>query len=174
MICELVQLQGKGKSLGAVILMLDLVFFHGYDFSDVHSNIALKLPDVHNYNNADLREFIKKTAKEGLRHQIILIDEVDSVFPHRFFTSNEQTETLLGFWQDEKLFNWIFYTNHLTLGCDIIIRKSTQISVIPNYTIKDDLLHLKIINSLHMRVFDRVIPNVSRFFDYYDRWEHIK
>jgi hypothetical protein len=166
--------QDTGKTLTMVATLQELCLRHGYSPSEAVGNVGVNLDGFVKLNNDGLREYVKRTCSEGLRHKIILIDEIDSVFPARFWSDKAQTETLLGLWQDVKLFNWVLYTAHLGKAIDKIIRDCTQIVVIPEYVREDDAIYLEIIDGLDLMVFGDVIYPASAVFPLYDRWEVVQ
>jgi hypothetical protein len=60
------------------------------------------------------------------------------VFPARFWSNKEQSEALIGLWQNEKLGNVIIYTAHMSSGADKIIRDATQLLHICSYNKQED------------------------------------
>lgn len=163
--------QDTGKTLTMVATLLELCRFHGYKYSEAVGNVGVNMPGFTKLNSQQLREYVKRTCSEGLKHRIILIDEIDSVFPARFWSDKEQTEALLGLWQDVKLFNWVLYTAHLGKAIDKIIRDCTQVVVIPEYVREDDTVYLEVIDGLDLEVFEDAIYPASDVFKFYDRWE---
>jgi len=164
-------MQGEGKTLSMVALASMLVQHHGYGWSDCIGNVAVDRVGYKALNNNNLRQYIAQMVDREFRHKIILIDEVDRVFPARFFADKEQTETLIGFWQDEKLFNYILYTAHPGISTDKIIRDSTQMICIPKYVKEKDKVRLTIVNGYKCKVYQKRIENVSLLFPIYDRWQ---
>jgi hypothetical protein len=149
---------------------------NGYRPDDVIVNYALKIDGCHCINNQQMRAYIKKTVTTGIRHKIIGITEADRVFPARFWQDKEQSETLLGFWQDVKLFNQVFWDAHIGTGVDVMLRDTRQRAYIPKYNKHLDLIEYIMIDSYTMRVYKGLrMLNVSKsVFPYYDRWEVIK
>ena len=166
--------QGRGKTASMVATLLDLIGRWGFSASEAVGNVSVNLDGFTKLNNKLLREYVAEMCHKGFKHKIILIDEIDRVFPARFWQQKEQTETLLGLWQDEKLFNWILYTAHLGKAIDKIIRDCTQIVVIPEYSKLDDTIFLTVINGLELTVSSDTIYPVSSLWTpklIYDRWE---
>jgi hypothetical protein len=166
--------QDCGKTAAMVGTTIELLHKHGYSHNDVVSNVYLKGKEFSGYtllDNKELKKYVHDMCKEGYKHHIILIDEIDSVFPHRFWQQKGQTDALLGLWQDVKLFNWVLYTAHLGLGVDKLIRECTQICVLPQFNRSTDSIELEIIDGLDLIVYNDALLNVSkRIFPYYDRW----
>lgn len=167
--------QDTGKTALGVGTIEELVFRHGYGFDEVVANIDLKFPVFPRplcVNNDGMRSYVKKMVEQGVKHKIIFIDEADRVFPARFWQRPEQTNALVGLWQDYKLFNYIIYTAHRGTGIDVILREVTQIELEPEYDSKNDCIPFTIYNGLDGIVSDDCLLNVSKnIFPYYDRWE---
>jgi len=171
--------QDTGKTALALIyiktfLRIGALYTNGYRESDVVGNIIFKnMPQAFSINNAEMRRYIRAMVEKGLEHKIVLIDEADRIFPARFWQRNEQTETLIGLWQDYKLFNIILYTAHEGTGVDIILREVTQVEVHPDYVGPEDAIYHRVYNGVKGVKFDDVAKNVSRIFPEYDRWQRI-
>lgn len=164
--------QGTGKTLTMIALMKWLCLYRGYAPSECIGNITIDAPGYTKLNNHSMRGYLKSMLTRGIRHKVILIDEIDRVFPGRFFSSPEQIETLVGLWQDEKLFSWIIYTEHSAeAGIDKILRDSAQIIVVPGLDKKRDVLDIKGINMIKLCRFKFSARPASKLYDDYDRWE---
>lgn len=193
--------QRQYKTTTIMAAALHLVLFEGYSTSEIVSNIHLfkprpknddlvipvnypdelknhclrndvvELTDYHYLTNPQMRLYVKKMVQCGLRHKIIIIDEIDRVFPHRFWHDREQTETLLGLWQDEKLFNYILASCHLGLAVDSTIRESTQVEVIPEVVIKGKQVDLTVLNALDMEIFQQSLENIELVQKLFCSWE---
>jgi hypothetical protein len=168
--------QDTGKTALALGSMLELLRFHGYQPDEVIANLKINIPGVHCVTNAQLRFYLKMMVEKESRHKIIIIDEADRVVPARFWHDVEQTMSLLGLWQDEKLFNRVFWTAHQGTSVDLNLRNTTQIELEPYFynPVKDEI-PFTVYNALDGRVFDDCLFNVSKnIFPIYDRWAVIK
>ena len=169
--------QDKGKTALAVGTILELCAKHGYSYDEVVANLHLKFPaepGPHSLTNPEMRLFIRSMVTKGLRHKVVLMDEADRLFPARFWQQKEQTDALIGLWQDYKLFNYIIYTAHEGTSVDIVLRQVTQIELVPEYDAYGDCINFDIFNSMDGLVDDDCLANVSKnIFPYYDRWEVI-
>jgi len=181
MISSIRQIQDKGKTALQVAFILRLLingqnWSDGYRPDDVVVNYGLKIPGCHCLNNDQMRAYIKKTVKQGIRHKIIGITEADRVFPARFWQDKEQSETLLGFWQDVKLFNQVFWDSHIGTSVDVLLRDTRQRAYIPDYDKFHDLIKYTMIDGYSMKIYKGLqVLHVSKtVFPYYDRWEVIK
>lgn len=135
---------------------------------------VVELQEYHYLRNKQMLQFFTAMVTKGLKHRIIFVDEIDRVFPHRFWQDREQTEALLGLWQDEKLFNYIIGTAHLGLGIDKTIRESMQIEIITEKGVKGKTANLTVLNALDMEIFDDSMENVEFVQRLFYSWEPVK
>lgn len=173
--------QRIGKSTLGIGLILYLVTWGGYKVSDVVANCHLYKPngrELEGYTyltNKQMRAYVRMMVDRGLKHKIIFVDEIDRVFSHRFWQKTEQSETLLGLWQDEKLFNWIIGTAHIGRSVDIVIRECMQLELIPYYRdVKNDVLYYHVINILNREIAHGRLRNVRLVQSLFDTREPIK
>ena len=147
----------------------------GYRPEDVVVNYALKIPGCHCLSNLEMRQFIKQMVTKGIKHRIIGITETDRVFPARFWQDREQSETLLGFWQDEKLFNAVFWDAHIGTNVDVMLRETRQRAYIPKYDKFNDCISYTMIDGYTQKIYRglRVLHVSKTVFPFYDRWEVI-
>lgn len=167
--------QSKGKTALAVATVKELILFHGYNYSEVVANILLpNWPGSHSLSNHQMKAYVKSMVTKGLKHKIIILDEVDRLFPARMWHDADQTDALIGLWQDEKLFNHIITTSHIGTSTDIILMQCSQIELLPDYHKEWDSIEFTVINDLDGEVHQDGVDNVSeRVFPDYDRWEVI-
>ena len=175
MITGIKGIQDTGKTAVAVAIVMELVAHHGYAWSDVVANIMIKREGVHCITNELMRKYVAKMVTGGLRHKVILFDEADRLFPARFWQEREQSEALIGLWQDVKLFNNIIWTGHIGTSVDVMLRQTTQVGIIPHYIRTQDLIKVYVFNGLYRRKFMLTCPNVSKtIFPFYNRWDIVK
>jgi hypothetical protein len=162
----------KGKTAAAVATIAELVNHLGYSPDDIHSNIWLNFPGFHQYNNLGIRRFMRCLLEQDLRHKIIFIDEIDSVYPSRNFKDKMQTEEILKLNQMTKTENWFLFTRHLGTSIDKIIRDCTNISVTPVYDSLRDVITLDIINAVDCleTITTKEIYPAHTIFPLYKRW----
>ncbi len=166
--------QDKGKTALGLIAAKKLIISHGYSPADFVGNLHVNWPGAHCLTNPQMVKFVKALVSRGLKHRIIFLDEVDRLFPARFWHNREQTEALIGLWQDEKLFNQVIFTAHKGTATDVILRECTQIEVEPDYDEKSDCIYFTVYNLVDGLCYDDVAENVSKtIFPDYDRWEII-
>lgn len=168
--------QDSGKGLAIVAADLDHLNFDGYKPDEVYVNYLLKIPGVHVLDNRGMIMFLTDMVKRSYEHKLINISEADRVFPARFWQQNEQTNALLGLWQDEKLFNIIYYDAHAGTGVDVTLRSVRQIAWLPRFNKFADTLDVHVINGVYGKEYDMAtITGVSgKLFDKYDRWWKVK
>ena len=163
--------QDKGKTALALLAAKELILYHGYSPDEFVANISVNWPGSHCLTSQQMRQYIRAMVSKGLKHKVILLDEVDRLFPARFWQDAAQTEALIGLWQDEKLFNYILYTAHRGTSLDIIMRLCTQIEIEPDYDEKNDCIDFTVYNAVDGFVFDDCAENVSKtIFPDYNRW----
>lgn len=168
--------QDLGKTALAVGTIRELCLYHGYSFDEVVANINLTFPvspGCHCIDNTAMRKYVRAMVHKGLKHKIVLIDEADRVFPARFWHDKEQTDALLGLWQDYKLFNYILWTGHLGTSVDITMRQTTQIEIEPHgYDEETDSISFTVYDGLDGIVYDDEALQVSKLvFPHYNRWD---
>ena len=175
MIVLITNTQDKGKTLTMVHTMADLVANHGYKPKEVVGNLTIRMKGYTKYSNEELKKYIEVMVTKGIRHKIVMIDEVDGVYPARFWNRGRQTEQLLGMWQDWKLFNWFLMTGHKgNAGVDLIVRATSSVYIEPTYIKGEDTIYLTYYNKREDRFgYDSIKP-ASAMFPFYNRWQPIK
>lgn len=165
------QRQYKTTTAVAIALWYHL---HGYALSEIYSTARLyhengeELKDYHFLTIAEMRLFVRGMVEKHLQHLIVIIDEIDRVFPHRFWNRFEQTESLLGLWQDEKLFHILIGTMHVGKGMDLLLRESMQVEIFTKYDKVNHVVNLVIVDVLNRRVCKDKMLNidlVQKLFD---------
>lgn len=169
--------QDKGKTALAVGLAKYICLYGGYEFSEIIANIPLSFPVDHKpvcLNNDEMIKFLKTMIHRDIKHKIIILDECDRLFPARFWQDKEQSESLLGLWQDFKMFYHIFWTAHKGTGVDVLLRETTQIEMEPEYSERKDLIDFIVYNANIGRVSQNCLRDVSKtVFPYYHRWKRV-
>lgn len=136
-----------GKTAGAVALVLDLLKL-GYKPDDVHANIWLDVEGSHYHTNAEFRKYLREVLSKGLRHKILLADEIDSMYPSRGFKDKLQTEEVLKLNQMTKTECWFITTHHKGSSIDKIIRDCMNISLEAHYLPGADKLVFEVLNAV--------------------------
>lgn len=170
MIAGIKAAQDQGKTSLMVSIMLYLVKHGGYLASECFGNLVVRIPGYNALSSDALVAYLGEMVEKKYRHKIILLDEVDRIFSHRFWNDRKQTESLLGLWQDMKLFNTILWTAHLGNAVDVLLRETTQIELIPRYIKEEDRTVIGIISNLDMITAVADMYRTSKVFPFYDRW----
>lgn len=172
--------QRIGKTTIAVGIAVVLVRDFGYSVTDIVSNLHLYKPDgrelsgYHYLNIKGMRAYVRSMVDKGLKHRIIIVDEIDRVFSHRFWQKTEQSESLLGLWQDEKLYNWIIGTAHIGKSVDVLIRECMQLEIIPYYRdTVNDCMRYHTINTLDRRISRGTMHNMKLIQSLFDTREPV-
>jgi len=165
--------QDCGKTLTMVACAYQLYFGLGLEvpvgnvvLPNIKGAVALSIPA--------LRVWMKRMIDEGLTNRIILIDEIDRVFPARFWKDREQSEALIGLWQDVKLNNHVIYTAHIGVTVDVMIRSSTRIVVLPEYDKKSDTIELMVFDGRYGLEDLNLLCDASEWFGEYNRWQIVR
>jgi hypothetical protein len=163
----------SGKTATIIAIVGKLVRDYGWDWSQVVSNVTLLVPEAQGkyllLNNEQMRDYIKKMVENEYREKIIIIDEIDSIFPARKAFDKEQIAILTGLWQAAKCRNIILYTEHVGGSVvDLMIRDSTDISFVPHYSKETDTIYLYM-NRLKDRkgLIRKCIYPASKVFEMY-------
>jgi hypothetical protein len=172
--------QRQYKTTTMVGAVLWYVLNGGYKTSEIYSNVRLyhdngeELTEYHYLNIALMRQFVREMVERGYTHKLIVIDEIDRVFPHRFWNKYQQTEALLGLWQDEKLFNIVFGTTHVGKGIDLILRECMQFEIFTKYDKRRRAVKLVVIDNLNRKIIRSSMVNISLVQKLFNSWQPIK
>jgi len=166
-------IQDQGKTLCAVAQAIQLVLKGSYHPDEVYGNVKLTMPGSHFLNSDDMRQLMGDIVKQGRRHLIIIIDEVNRVYPARFWSDKDRTLELLTIWQDVKSFQQIIYTTHVGNSVDLLVREATQFVNVPRYFPAQDLVRVYSINGLDMKATKWILQPASAYFEEYDRWAFV-
>lgn len=166
-------IQDQGKTLCAVAQAVHLVTRGGYSPDEVYSNVKLTMPGSHWLSSEELRDLMGDVVRRSRRHLVLLIDEINRVYPARFWGDKERTMELLTIWQDVKAFMQIIYTTHVGNSVDLLVREATQFVNVPRYVPERDMVRIISVNSLDMRVKRFVLHPASDYFREYDRWAFV-
>lgn len=102
----------------------------------------------------DLRQYLWDMTHKPYKNVWVVIDEIDSEFPARFFVDKEQTEIALRLWHTSKLGNRVFMSSHIGNSADVIFHLATHYYIYPNFP-------NFITNSLQYTVYDRLHHTIS-------------
>ena len=127
--------EGKGKTLWLVHLyryLIDSGMFTPYNAT---GNIILKGKYGIGYTvrkGEELRQYLWDMTHQPYTHKIVIIDEIDSEFPARFFASKEQTEIALRMWHVQKLGNFVLMSSHMGNSTDLIFHLASHYLIYPD------------------------------------------
>ncbi len=178
-----------GKTMLAAILAsnpseLNITGFQEYRIERGYGNLHLygtPYPWIY-LSSAGLVSTIRETNDKNITNALFLIDEADSVYNPRDYTSKEQTRNLKGIGQHAKMGNVFIYTYQLgqpddvLLGVDKILRSNTRIEFeMRHYNKANDFVVFNLKNRLvpDSPVIPGVIRDVSRFFILWDHKEPV-
>jgi len=173
--------KGKQRQYKTTTMVAAALWYHlrGYALSEIYSNIRLyhpngeELKSYHYKNIAEMRLFVREMVEKGFQHIIVIIDEIDRVFPHRFWNRFGQTEALLGLWQDEKLFIIVMGTMHIGKGMDLLLRESMQVEVFTKFDKVNKVVKLVGVDTLNRRIFKDKMINVALVQKLFDSWKAV-
>lgn len=176
-------IKGRQRQYKTTTMVAAALYYHtvvGYKVEEIYSNIRLyhengeELAGYHYLTIREMRLFVREMVERGYTHKLIIIDEIDRVFPHRFWNKFQQTEALLGLWQDEKLFNIILGTTHVGKGIDLLLRESMQFEVFTKFDKIRRVVKLVVIDNLNHRLFKSTMPAVGLVHKLFNSWEPVK
>ncbi len=127
--------QDLGKTMWLVLMAKYLVTKGGYSALDGIGNLHLTGEWANGFTTLkgeNLHQYLWDMTHKPYRHKWVIIDEIDSEFPARFFSSREQTEIALRMWHNFKLRNYFLYSSHLGRGSDLIWDLATNFEVLPH------------------------------------------
>lgn len=175
--------KGRQRQYKTTTMCAAALYYHlyaGYKVEEICSNIRLyhengeELTGYHYLSIKEMRLFVREMVERGYTHKLILIDEIDRVFPHRFWNKFQQTEALLGLWQDEKLFNIILGTTHIGKGIDLLLRESMQFEIFTKFDKVRRVVKLVVIDNLNQRLFRSTMPAVDLVQKLFNSWEPVR
>lgn len=119
-----------------------------------------------------LHQYLWDLTHIPLRHKIVIIDEIDSEFPARLFSSRRQTKIALRMWHTAKLHNYILYSSHLGRSTDLIWDLATHYALYPKgINWQDSTIDFSVIDALHKRTSEQTAYDVLRTMLIYNRQE---
>jgi len=149
--------ENKGKTLWVVHRIRNLIDKGIISPENGVGNLTFKGKYALGYQTLkgdDLRQYLWDMTHKPYKNVWVVIDEIDSEFPARFFTDKEQTEIALRMWHTSKLGNRVYMTSHIGNSADVIFHLSTHYYVYPNFP------NFKT-NSLDYTIYDRLNNDIS-------------
>jgi hypothetical protein len=138
-IYRLVATQGQGKNLAMVGMTAYFVtnFPDIYSYDRVYANFHTLFPGAHYLTNKEMKVFIRKvfaSVENGgemssgeYDNIIILVDEIDGLYPQWGHGDKECQRDLSGVYQDEKMHIQMFCSTHREENYNKIIRDASLI-----------------------------------------------
>jgi len=120
----------------------------------------------------DLHQYLWDMTHKPYQHKIVIIDEIDSEFPARFFPGREQTEIAIRMWHIRKLHNVVMMSSHLGSSTDLIFNLATHFKIIPyqpNW--ETDSMDFTVINRLDKQITDWTVSGIIPAMLIYNRRE---
>lgn len=127
--------EGKGKTLLVAHDYKRLIDGGYFKPSDAVGNMSFKGKYGDGYQvlkGDNLRQYLWDLTHKPYKNKIVIIDEIDSEFPARSWTSKEQTEIALRLWHTAKLHNFVYMTSHIGNSADVIIHLATHYYLFPD------------------------------------------
>lgn len=167
--------EGQGKTLWVAHYCRYLFDKCGFSPYDAVGNITLKGKYNVGYTvlkSDDLKQFLWDLTHKPYRDKIVIIDEIDSEFPARFFADKEQTEIALRLWHTNKLHNYIFMTSHLGNSTDLIIHLASHYIIIPRQPVfETNSMEFTVIDKLNLTINDYEATDIIKTMLIYNRQE---
>lgn len=182
---RLVGIQGSGKGLTMVAMAAYYVENFGgiYQYTDIYANFHLIYPGSHYLTNKDMKAHIRKvfaTPENGGRmitqeydNTIILVDEIDGIYPQWGYGDKEARIDLSGAYQDEKMHIQMFCTTHKADNFNKIIRDACEIITLPYLDKSSDTLYVTHLDDRYRNIGEQEFHPASVLYDCYDREERV-
>lgn len=120
----------------------------------------------------NLREYLWDMTHKPYKNVWVVIDEIDSEFPARWFTDKEQTEIALRLWHTSKLGNRVFMTSHIGNSADLIFHLATHYYIYPNFpNFRTNSLAYTVYDRLHNALSDWITTDIILSMLIYNRGE---
>ncbi len=163
------------KSFGKTSLAVWWACKHSYDHQRrITGNVEfVDLPNTVGLTVQGIRDYFGRLVYEEHRDEIIILDEIDRVFPHRFWQNKAQAEHILDAWQDEHLNLLIISTSHQGKGFDLVLRDAVQLIFVPDFDKRTGITKVTFgwIDHPSAGAFN---VDVRSIFPHYRRWSIVK
>ena len=167
--------EGMGKTLWVAHYCRYLFDKCGFSPYNAVGNITLKGKYNVGYTvlkGDDMKQYLWDLTHKPYQEKIVIIDEIDSEFPARFFADKEQTEIALRLWHTNKLHNYIFMTSHLGNSTDLIIHLASHYIIIPRQPVfETNTMEFTVIDKLNLTITDNIATDVIKTMLIYNRRE---
>ena len=178
-------LQGSGKNLtltGMAAYYCEY-FPDIYTYDRVYANYHLIFPGSNYLTNKEMKAFLRKVfakPEDGGEMDtnkwdniIILVDEIDGLYPQWTHGEKEARRDLSGVYQDEKMHVQLFCTTHKPDNFNKILRDACEVITIPYYDESSDTLYIEHLDDRFRGDGEMEIHPASVLFDCYDRAERV-
>lgn len=119
-----------------------------------------------------LHEYLWNLTHVPYRNKFIFIDEIDSEFPARFFSSREQTEIAIRLWHTHKLGNRVIMTSHKGNSTDVIFHLASHYVILPDTpNFETNSLDFTFIDNLKLRYSEQTAHDIIKTMLIYNRQE---
>jgi ATPase family associated with various cellular activities (AAA). len=185
MIARVIGIQGCGKN----ILMTIMADFwvkqvpEVYSYDRIYANYHLLYPGSHYLTNKEMKLQLRRmfgTLENGGEMQtgqwdntIVLIDEIDGLYPQWGHGDKEAQKDLSGAYQDEKMHVQMYCTTHKPNNFNKILRDAAEVIAIPDYDKAEDTIYIKFIDGRYRSVNEMTIHPASAYFGVYRRDEKV-
>jgi hypothetical protein len=167
--------EGTGKTLWIAHFykfLIDSGLFTPYDAT---GNISFKGKYGLGYTvkkGETLHEYLWNMTHIPYRHKIVIIDEIDSEFPARFFANKEQTEIALRMWHVQKLDNFVLMSSHIGNSTDLIYHLASHYLIYPKKPcFETNTMDFTIVSNLELWNTEMVAHDIVKTMLIYNRKE---
>lgn len=178
-IYRLIGIQGCGKNLTKVGMAAYFVINYPeiYSWDNIYSNFHTVFPGAHFLKNKDMKAFLRKifaAPPDGELGQhkniIVLIDEIDGLYPQWGHADKEAQHDLSGAYQDEKLHLQVFCSTHKPDNFNKIIRDCCEIITLPELDESEGILYITFLDD-RFRAEGGIEIKAPVLYECYDRDE---
>ena len=142
MIAGIINEQRTGKGIVGVGLLLLLMAEYGYSPYEACGNATVLVQGYRKFVNTQMREVLHSMSHEHIKGKLFYLAEADIALPPRYWHRPENTDTLIGLQQEQKLCNWLIWDAHFH-GVDNMLEDATQVFIIPKYIPALDIVKLE-------------------------------
>lgn len=127
--------EGLGKTALIAHMYRSLIDRHLFTPHDAYGNLTFKGKYGDGFTTLKgerLFELLWDLTHKPYMGKIVIISEIDSEFPARFFASKDQTEIALRMWHIHKLHNFVFMDSHIGNSTDVIFHLASHYLLLPH------------------------------------------
>lgn len=185
MIARVVGVQGCGKNV-CMSVMADFWVRNCpevYSYDRIYSNYTLAYPGSHYLKNRDMKAQLRRMfakpedggemATGKWDNIIVLIDEIDGLYPQWGHGDAEARKDLSGAYQDEKMHVQMYCTTHKPNNFNKILRDASEVICLPELDKYKDILNVKFIDGRYKIIRYLGVHPASAYFGVYRRDEKV-